>query len=123
MFLRRFLVIAIPIVTLVLFIMIMHSGNYVKKSLGTNDNIPQTIEDIIGSIMDDNWEEVERETNNLEAAWEKVVRRVQFSVERDEINYFTTNLARLQGAILAKDKPGALIELKEAYSHWENLGR
>ena len=73
--------------------------------------------------MQDNWGEVETETENLEAAWKKVVGRIQFSLERDEINYFTTNLARLQGAILARDKSSALIELKEAYNHWENLGK
>ena len=120
---RRFLVIAIPIITLALFIMIMLSGNYLKQPLGTSDNIPKTIEGIIEDVMDENWEGVERETNNLEAAWKKVVRRIQFSLERDEINSFTTNLARLQGAILAKDKPSALVELKEAYQHWEGLGQ
>jgi hypothetical protein len=121
--LKRFLVMAIPVVTLIIFIMVMFSGDYLKQPLGTDDNIPQTIEAIIKSIEAENWESVETETLNLEAAWKKVVRRVQFSVERDEINYFTTSLARLQGAVLTKDKSSALIELKEAYSHWENLGR
>jgi hypothetical protein len=121
--LRRFLVIAIPIVTLVLFIMIMLSGNYLKQPLGADDNIPESIGNIIENVMDENWEGVEIEANELEAAWKKVVRRIQFSVERDEINYFTMNLARLQGAILAKNKSSALMELKEAYKHWESLGK
>jgi len=120
---RKFLVIAIPIVTLVIFVMIMLSGNYLKQPFGTDDNIPQTIEGLVKSIEAENWEEVEIEKQNLEAAWKKVVRRIQFSVERDEINYFTTSLARLQGAIITKDKSSAIIEIKEAYSHWENLGK
>ncbi|HHU48722.1 MAG: DUF4363 family protein [Caldicoprobacterales bacterium] len=120
---RRFLVMAIPVATLVLFITIMLSGNYLKQPLGTEDNVPEAIEGIIKNVMQDNWGEVETETENLEAAWKKVVGRIQFSLERDEINYFTTNLARLQGAILARDKSSALIELKEAYNHWENLGK
>lgn len=48
--------------------------------------------------------------------------RVQFSSERGEINELTTSIARLKGAIMAKDKPGALMELYEAYSHWNDLG-
>lgn len=101
----------------------MLSGNYLKQPLGTDDNIPEIIENIIENVMDENWEEVKKNTDILETAWKKIVLRVQFSVERDEINYFTASLARLRGAILAKDKSSALIELKEAYNHWENIGK
>jgi hypothetical protein len=48
---------------------------------------------------------------------------VQFSSERDEINFFSMSLARLEGAILVKDKINAVMELKEAYEHWDQLGQ
>lgn len=120
---RRFLVIAIPIAALALFIAIMLSGDYLKKPLGKDDHIPQTVQNIIKSVQEDDWDGVERETKNLEAAWKKVVRRVQYSAERDEINSFTSNLARLRGAIIARDRSSALIEVSEAYQHWESLGQ
>lgn len=66
---------AIPVATLVLFITIMLSGNYLKQPLGTEDNVPEAIEGIIKNVMQDNWGEVETETENLEAAWKKVVGR------------------------------------------------
>jgi hypothetical protein len=121
--LKKFLVIAIPIVTLAIFLMVMFSGNYLKQPLGTDDNIPQAIEGIIKDIMNDKWDKVQEKTEKLESSWAKVVARVQFSVERDEINAFTSNMARLKGAILARDKSSALIELQDAYSHWNNLGK
>lgn len=68
----------------------------------------------------ENWEAANR-TDNLAIVWNKVVKRVQFSSERNEINAFSTNLARLRGAINAKDKSNVLIELSEAYDHGTSL--
>ncbi|NLI61160.1 MAG: DUF4363 family protein [Clostridiales bacterium] len=120
---RKFLVIAIPILTLILFILIMLSGNHLKKSLVENNNIPDQIQVIEGYINKEEWQEVSKETKKLEEIWQKIVVIVQFSSERNEINAFTINLARLRGAIRAKDKSSALIELNEAYEHWKDLGK
>lgn len=120
---RKFMVIAIPIVTLVFFILIMLSDNFLKKPLGKNDNIPQAIEGIIEDINDERWEEASKKTEELNNIWKRVVRRVQFSSERDEINSFSMNIARLRGAIMAKDKANALAELSEAHEHWKELGK
>ncbi len=70
---RKFFVLAIPIVTLALFIVIMLRGNYVKRPFGTDDNIPDTIEEIMKNVMDENWDKVEAGTNNLESAWKNSV--------------------------------------------------
>ncbi|KJR44744.1 hypothetical protein UF75_4858 [Desulfosporosinus sp. I2] len=120
---RKFLVIAIPIVTLVFFVLVMLSGDILKQSLGRDDNIPQSIETIIQDVSHDDWEAATKNTDNLNKVWDKVITRVQFSSERDEINAFTMNIARLRGGIQAKDKPIALAELSEAYEHWKQLGK
>lgn len=120
---RKFMVITIPIVALSFFILIMVSDSYLKGSLGKDDNIPQAIEGIIDDISNERWEEAKRNTEEIEGLWRKIVKRVQFSAERDEINAFSFNIARLHGAIMAKDKAGALVELREAYEHWEELGK
>ena len=119
---RKFLVITIPIVTLAFFVLIMLSSSILKGSLGKDDNIPQSIELIIQDIDLEDWEEANNKTENLSIIWEKVVKRVQFSSERDEINSFSTNIARLRGAIMAKDKSSSFAELNEAYDHWNELG-
>jgi hypothetical protein len=120
---RKFLVISIPIVTLILFIIIMLSDNYLKNPISNGDNIPLTIEEIRQEIEKDNWEESIKKTDNLSNAWDKVVKRIQFSAEKDEIDGFYMNLSRLRGAIAAMDKSNAFMELNEAYEHWGNLGR
>ncbi len=120
---RRFLVISIPIVTIVLFVLIMLSDMVLKNSFYTDDNIPVSIDSVRKEIEENNWEEANSKTLQLTTAWNKVVKRVQFSAEKDEINGFDKNLARLKGAIAAKDKSDAFMELNEAYEHWVNLGK
>lgn len=120
---RKFLVISIPIVSLAFFILIMISDNFLKYPLGTNDNIPVSIQELRQDIQNDKWEEANNKTDELSKSWKKVVKRVQFSAEKDEINAFEVNIARLRGAIMTKDKSDAFMELAEAYEHWENIGK
>ncbi|TGE30997.1 DUF4363 family protein [Desulfosporosinus sp. Sb-LF] len=120
---RKFLVIAIPIVTLVFFVLVMLSGNVFKQSLGGDDNIPQSIETLMKDANQENWDAANQNADHLNRVWNKIVNRVQFSSERDEINAFTINIARVRGAIQAKDKSVVLTELSEAYEHWKELGK
>lgn len=120
---RKFFIIVIPILTLSLFILIMLSGNVLKHPLTTDDNIPKTIQLVIQDIKDEKWQEASIKTEQLSGEWKKIINRVQFSSERDEINAFNMNLARLRGAIMAKDKANAFMELTEAYEHWNELGK
>jgi restriction endonuclease len=117
------MVVAIPIVTLVIFILVMLSGDFLKRPLGEKDNIPQIISNISDDILKDNWKGVEEKTDELETVWKKLVKRVQFSSERDEINSFDTSIARLRGAIKLKNREDALMEISEALEHWKDLGR
>lgn len=115
--------IAIPVVTIAFFLLIMLSTTFLKKPLGKDDNVPMAIEMLMNDVRKEKWEEANKKTDQLNNAWQKVVKRVQFSAERDEINSFTMNVARLRGAIMAKDKASALVELREAYEHWKEIGK
>lgn len=119
---RKFLIKAIPITALALFILIMQSGYLLKKSFGGNDDICGTINDMINVVNNESWDEASVKLQYLENAWDKVVGRIQFSSERDEINDFKKCIARLKGAVKAKDKLNALMELYEAYNCWDNIG-
>jgi hypothetical protein len=101
----------------------MLSGNVLKKPLGADDDIPGLVQIITNDIKAEKWEDASKNTQRLNIAWSKIVNRVQFSSERDEIISFTMNVARLRGAIMAKDKSIALSELSEALEHWRELGR
>ena len=120
---KKFLAKGIPIITLVIFILIMLSGNYFKKPIGKDDDMVGFIEVIIEDVNNENWEEADKSREKLEETWSKIVKRIQFSSERSEINELNANLARLKGAIMAKDKGLALVELNAAYEHWKGLGR
>ena len=120
---RKFLVITIPIVTLAFFILIMLSGSILKQPLEKNDNIPESIELIIKDIESENWEDANKKAEDLSNSWKRIVRRIQFSSERNQIDSFDISIARLRGAIIAKDKSSSYAELNEAYKHWENLGK
>ncbi|SHJ13781.1 DUF4363 family protein [Lutispora thermophila] len=120
---RKFLVISIPICTIVIFILIMQSGIFLKYSSVGDDNIPKMIEKIMENISEEHWEEANKNTADLKEAWSKIVFRIQFSTERNEINDFSVSIARLEGAILARDKSSAFMELKEALQHWMYLGK
>lgn len=119
---RKFLVIAIPIVTLTIFTLIMFSSSILKRTFVNDDNIPDSIHSIIQDIESENWDAASYKTDNLKIKWEKVVKKVQFSSERDELNSFSTNIARLHGSIKAKDKSNSYSELNEALDHWTELG-
>jgi hypothetical protein len=101
----------------------MLSGSFLKKSIGKDNNIPKSIEIVKQYVNEEKWEEAKISAEKLEEVWKKVVNRVQFSSERDEINGFSISLARLKGAIMTEDKSGALMELSEAYEHWDELGK
>lgn len=120
---RKFLVISIPIVSLILFVLIMLSSNVLKRPLGKEEGIPESIQLITQDIKSENWESATEKAENLSNIWDKVVKRIQFSSERDEINSFDTSIAHLKGAIMAKDKSASFIALNEAYEHWDGLGR
>lgn len=120
---RRFLVISIPIILLVICILIMLSGSFFKKPRGDWDDVIKHINTTTEAIMSDNWILAEENTNKLDTAWTTVTKRIQFSCERDEIHAVGVSIARLKAAVTAKDKTSALLELSEAEEHWEDLGR
>ncbi len=120
---RKFLVIAIPIFTLAVFLAVMTSGYFLKNPIGKEESIPQVLNSIIDEIEKENWKEAGIKTGQLDELWEKISVRIQFSLGNQEIKAFHTCLARLKGAIAAKDREDSLLEFYEANEHWNELGK
>ena len=120
---RKFFVIFIPIALIVISILIMLHGPFLKRPRGDWDNVPKHMDIVTKAVISDNWTLAEQNTSKLETAWKSVVKRVQFSSERDEINALSVSIARLKASITAKDKTSALMELGEAGQHWDYLGK
>ncbi|HEX2953540.1 MAG TPA: DUF4363 family protein [Bacillota bacterium] len=120
---RRFLAYAFPVVILVLFIIVMNAGPWLKKPWGDEADFTTHLRTLERLIRQSQWQSAAVEWNGTERDYRKVTIRIQFSVERDELNRIDDLLARVKGAIVTKDRQAALVELFEAEQHWKQLGK
>ncbi|NLB88018.1 MAG: DUF4363 family protein [Syntrophomonadaceae bacterium] len=118
---QKFFYYLIAFTILLTFVAIMNSGDYLRKPTSNQDNVALHVNNIEKNILDENWEKVSHDYEQLKKSWEIVVKRIQFSVEKDEINYIKMNMARLGAYIKVEDQAGALAELYELEEHWNNL--
>ena len=105
------------------FIFIMNSGDLFKKPLGSGDDFMLYMNQVEENISVNEWQTASINYDKLHRAWKKIVPRIQYSVEKDEINAIDVNLARLKICISSQDKTLALLELNEAREHWHDLNR
>jgi len=110
-------------VILIMFILFMNSGDYLKQPENSSDNFMLHIKSLEDDIKNEQWESAGDNAEKLTCAWKKVVTWIQFSVEKNEINAIDINLARLNAYVSARDKSNALAELWESLEHWQNINR
>lgn len=111
----------IPVMMLLLFIAIMNSGELLKRPFSSKDDVLKYIEIMRKDVTNAKWKQATSDLNKLKTAWKIVEKRVQFSVERDEMNLIDTNISRIEGALSVNDKSFIIIELKELAGHWNEL--
>lgn len=120
---RKLIVYATPIVLLLISVLIMHSGIFLKKPMHGNDDFQHYLNKVQTNVLEEQWNEAGINLQKLKNAWRQIINRIQFSVEKDEISRLSANLARMGGAMEAKDKGGVLIEVGEAREFWDELGK
>ena len=111
----------IPVLTLIVFTAIMTTGGILKRPFSKTDNVMGCMENLKKDTADEKWEQADKDLKNLKTAWNIVKKRVQFSVERDEMNLIDTNIAKIEGALTIHDKSFIIIELSEMKGHWNEL--
>lgn len=111
----------LPITMLVLFILFMNSGNYYKSPRGTSDDFEGHLRQVQQQVLTSNWKQAQRDFPLLSASWSEIIPRIQYSVEKDEINSINVNLARLHAYLDLHDPKNALAEINEAREHWDHL--
>lgn len=114
---------AIVVFIMVSFVGIMNSGNYLKKSFTATDDVPGYIDMLRDNLNTREWDKAETNYTALEKAWEEVVPRIQFSVEKDEMKDIYVNLARLEVYVDNQDSALAMSELNEIKQHWNHLNQ
>lgn len=112
-----------PFILLACFIAVMTTGSLLKKPLAKDDDVMLFIDNVKSDVKEEKWELAKDELEKLEKAWKKVVIRIQFSSERDEIKQLQRIIERTRGYVDAKDKGGALSDLAEAEFIWTELGK
>ena len=120
---KKFISYAIPIITLAIFVLLMLGGNYFKKPHNPSEDVVVFVEESIEHAKAEKWELLKEDIVSIDAAWKKIIPRIQFSVERDEIYNISLNMARLRGSIESEDKSNTLIELNEIIENWNELTR
>lgn len=120
--LRRIILYLIPAVTIVAFALYLGSGEYLKKPTGNEDDFPHYLRLLKEDVNNEDWEAASSDLDKLEAAWNKVLQKIQYTAERTQIQEITSGIARVKGAIGARDKAIALVEISELESHWNALG-
>lgn len=122
-FIKKLTAFLIPIFIFGIFFIVLQSTTIMKKPFNQFQEIDQLIIEIGSDISSEKWSEAKSQTESLEVEWKRIVPKIQFSSERDNITSITRNIARLKGAIDAKDKSGALQEISEAKSNWQDIGK
>ena len=118
---KKFISYAIPIVTLTAFVLLMLGGNYLKKPQTPSEDVVAFVELSIKHAKVEKWGMLNQDIANIDTAWKKIIPRIQFSVERDEIYNISLNIASLRGSIASEDKASTLIELNQIIENWDEL--
>ncbi|ABK62570.1 MULTISPECIES: DUF4363 family protein [Clostridium] len=118
---NKFIKYLVPVSLLVLFIIIMLSGKYLKQPRNSSDDMMSFVYSAIDNCRSENWDQVQYDTDNIKNAWEKIQKRIQFSVERGQLYDMEINIARIRGAAKARDKNNLMIELTEIIENWNEL--
>ncbi|MCY6370013.1 DUF4363 family protein [Clostridium ganghwense] len=120
---KKILQYILPITAIIVFILVMLSGNFLKKPHNPSEDVIGYVTVLLDDVNTNNWTNAEDNVTKLESAWEKISRRIQFSVELIDIFDINNNIARLKGAVFAKDKANSLMELYQIQENWNLLTR
>jgi hypothetical protein len=120
---KKFISYSIPIITLAVFVLIMLSGSYFKKPRNPSEDVIAFTQISIVHAKAEKWDMLNKDITSITTAWNKIIPRIQFSVERDEISNINVNISRLRGSIASQDKSNTLMELNEIIENWHELTR
>ncbi|MBK5239656.1 DUF4363 family protein [Clostridium sp.] len=120
---KKFISYSIPIITLTLFVLIMLSGSYLKKPRNSSEDVIAYTQISIEHVKDEKWDMLNQDITSIDSAWKKIIPRIQFSVERDEIYNISLNIARLRASIASEDKVSTMVALYEIIEDWDELSR
>ncbi|MCT4597958.1 MAG: DUF4363 family protein [Vallitalea sp.] len=118
---KKIMTFIITSLVLIVFIFIMNSGGFMKQSFSDSDNVPALLAKLEKDIIQNNWKQALIDIDDVESAWKEVEKRVQFSIERNDIEGISLSIARLKGSIRGENKSECFIGWQELNGYWDNL--
>jgi hypothetical protein len=116
------IIITIMILFFAISIVVMESGEYIKGMKLDGESIPELLDEAEENINSRNYSAALSNINQIDKYFRKILKFIQFSVERDESNSFAHNLAHLKGHLLSEDYAESLSQVTLLKSYWEHLG-
>lgn len=103
--------------------MILNSGYFLKIPLGNDDRLLEAVTKIESDVIDKDWNKATEDIRYSEDAWAKIVKRIQFSLEKEYIIEITGTLSRIKGGIEARDNKALMEEIYYFYGLWDKLAK
>lgn len=119
---QKILVYSISVLSIVLFMLILTSGLYVKRNLPAGRQIEATLLQLEELTTNQSWIEAETKVELLDQFWNTIAPWLQISSEEGDIKHFGNTIKRLEGYIKGKNSSSALAEISSLWFIWENLG-
>lgn len=118
----RSMIAIIIILTLAIFSGVLASGQWWKRPSGEDDDVAALLDQLhLLRHAPVDWERAEMLTAQLDAAWKKVQRRIQFSVQIDDMLRFSDEIAQLQAAVEVRSQALAWRSVRLLQSLWERM--
>ncbi|QQK76278.1 DUF4363 family protein [Salicibibacter cibarius] len=119
---NKFLLYFIPALFLIFVIGLMTGGGWLKEPITGQDDLLAYIQNIEQAMEEENWEEASAQHQNAEQAWETISKRIQYSVEREDMLAVSETISKMEGGIEEEDSSTISPELYYFYELWSKLG-
>ncbi|MFB4164131.1 DUF4363 family protein [Alteribacillus sp. JSM 102045] len=119
---KKFLLYFIPCVFIISTFVLMTSGGWMKNSFNENNNVISYLENMEHHIKHEEWNSAKTEQLKAQKAWEAVSKRIQYSVERADMQTMNQSLSKIKGGIENQDTSTIFPELYYFYDAWDKLG-
>lgn len=113
----------LPVILLIVFILIMKSGTYLKQPRNESEAVYSFFLQTSTFVEREEWTKAKKAIIAAETGWRQIAKRIQFSTNRSQMREIEIKLIKIKTYIEMKDKQNALIEISEAKYLWTELGR
>ncbi|WP_217585805.1 DUF4363 family protein [Lentibacillus saliphilus] len=120
---KKFMLYVVPSAMLFLFVVVMNSGSMLKKPYGQDDRVYEAVKQLETHVKEERWEHAEKDIQYIERAWKKVVNRIQFSVEKDNMEEISQTISHMKGQVYIRDDQAIFEHIYYYYDLWDRLAK